>query len=191
MEKQLNEMTHEELWQLFPIILTDHNPEWASRYKEEEMILHSVVGKEHIKRISHIGSTAVPGLIAKPTIDILMEVKQSTPDKYIIDSMINAGYIYSAQPRNPAPHMMFMKGYTPEGFKGQAFHVHVRYPGDYDEIRFRDYLLSHPDAAKEYGELKVSLKEKYEHDRDGYTFAKTGFIRRIVELARNSQADSF
>ena len=100
--------------------------------------------------------------------------------------METIGYIYSPQPTNPAPHMMFMKGYTPEGFKGQAFHVHVRYSGDWDELYFRDYLIAHPDVADKYGKLKVELQKKFEHDRDGYTFAKTGFIKKFTALARKA-----
>ena len=80
--------------------------------------------------------------------------------------------------------MMFMKGYTPQGFKGQVFHVHVRYNGDWDELYFRDYLLAYPEIADEYGKLKLELKKGYEHDRDGYTHAKTDFIKRITRLAR-------
>jgi len=80
--------------------------------------------------------------------------------------------------------MMFMKGYTPQGFKGQAFHIHIRYRGDWDELYFRDYLLTHPEIAVEYGELKSELQKKYEHDRDAYTDAKTDFIKRITKLAR-------
>jgi len=79
---------------------------------------------------------------------------------------------------------MFMKGYTPQGFEGQAFHVHVRYSGDWDELYFRDYLLANPDIAAEYGKLKLELQKKYKHDRDAYTSAKTDFIKRITRLAR-------
>jgi GrpB-like predicted nucleotidyltransferase (UPF0157 family) len=82
-----------------------------------------------------------------------------------------AGFIYNRQPGNPPPHMMFMKGYTPEGFKGQAFHVHVRYGGDWNELYFRDYLEEHPDVAAKYEALKMQLKGKYEFDRDAYTAA--------------------
>lgn len=126
----------------------------------------------------------MPGLTAKPTIDILFEIKQGTDLHGLSANLQNSGYLYSAQPNNPAPHMMFMKGYTPQGFRGQAFHVHVRYPGDWDELYFRDYLVAHPEIAAEYGKLKLSLKEAYEHDRDGYTLAKTEFIRRVTKLAR-------
>ena len=74
--------------------------------------------------------------------------------------------------------------YTSQGFKGQVFHVHVRYSGDWDELYLRDYLLAHPEIADEYGQLKLELMKKYEHDRDGYTYAKTDFIKRITKLAR-------
>ncbi len=77
-KKDLNEMSNEELWQLFPIILSPHNPEWPGRYKTEKELLIKTIGAENIVRINHIGSTAVPGLTAKPTIDILLEIQQKT-----------------------------------------------------------------------------------------------------------------
>ena len=94
------------------------------------------------------------------------------------------GYICSPQPHKPKPHLMFLKGYTTKGFLPPVFHVHIRYPGKWDEIYFRDYLLKHPEIAKEYGSLKLKLKEEFEHDRDGYTNAKTEFIQRITQFAK-------
>ncbi|GEM_PF-148486 len=185
-QKDLHEMNNEELWQLFPIILTEHNQEWKTIYEKEKELLIKTIGRENIVHIHHIGSTAVDGLLAKPTIDILIEIKKETPLKALISSMKKAGYIYTPQPNNPAPHMMYMKGYTPEGFKGQAFHVHVRYPGDWNELYFRNYLIDNPQIAQEYGQLKLGLKDKYKHNRDGYTQAKTDFIQRITQLARDN-----
>ena len=184
MNNALNKMTNEELWELFPIILSEHNPIWLKGYLKEKTVLGQAVGIQNIIRMNHVGSTAIPNLVAKPTIDILLEIKDNTDIERLISNMQSVGYIYSEQPNNPAPHMMFMKGYTPQGFKGQAFHVHVRYSGDWDELYFRDYLLAHPEIADEYGKLKLELKKKYEHDRDGYTYAKTDFIKRITKLAR-------
>lgn len=147
-------------------------------------MIEKSIDTDNIARISHYGSTAIPGLPAKPTIDVLLEIKDDTDSEKLISAMQGAGYIYSPQPDNPAPHMMFMKGYTPEGFKGQAYHVHVRYSGDWDELYFRDYLISHPDAADEYGKLKLELKSRFEFDRDAYTNAKTDFIKKVTRLAR-------
>jgi GrpB-like predicted nucleotidyltransferase (UPF0157 family) len=75
------------------------------------------------------------------------------------------------------------KGYTPQGFAERVYHLHVRREGDWDELRFRDYLVSHPDAAAEYAALKRRLLAKHEHDRDAYTAAKTDFVRSCVAKA--------
>jgi len=184
MNKSLDEMTDAERAQLFPVILSEYKPVWARNYLKERTVLERAIGSHNIVRISHIGATAVPGTIAKPTIDVLVEIKDDTDTAGLISEMQLAGYRYLEQPDNPPPHMMFIKGYTPQGFRGQAFHVHVRYGGDWDELYFRDYLLTHPETVAEYGRLKLELKEKYEHDRDAYTDAKTGFIKRITALAR-------
>lgn len=191
MAKSLADMTNEELWRLFPIILSQPNPAWKDRYSAEKAVIETKVGAANIIRISHIGSTAVPNLLAKPTIDILLEIKKTTDLGQLTAALQGIGYIYSPQPDNPPPHMMFLKGYTPEGFRGQAYHLHVRYSGDWDELYFRDYLISHSDTAKRYAELKLGLKEKYQFDRDGYTAAKTDFIREITKLARKEMPDKY
>jgi GrpB-like predicted nucleotidyltransferase (UPF0157 family) len=183
MNRDLKGMTNEELWHLFPVILSEHQPEWKAAYLKEEAALEQAIGAGSVFRISHIGSTAIPNLIAKPTIDILVEINNTDLERLVV-SMQSIGYICSEQPGNPAPHLMFLKGYTPQGFQGQAFHVHVRYRGDWDEIYFRDYLLANPEVAAEYGKLKLGLHKTYEHDRDAYTAAKTEFITRINRLAR-------
>jgi GrpB-like predicted nucleotidyltransferase (UPF0157 family) len=184
MSKTLDEMTDEERWQLFPINLSEHNPLWKRNYLKEKTLLKRAVGSRDIVRINHIGSTAVPGLIAKPTIDVLIEIKEGVDTAKLVSKMQRAGYRYIGHPENPPPHMMFVKGYTEEGFRGQVVHIHVRYIGDWDELYFRDYLLTHPETTAEYGRLKLELKQKYEHNRDAYTDAKTEFIKRICKLAR-------
>lgn len=188
MTKSLSEMSNEELWQLFPIKLEEHRGEWLRWYEEERATLTGLIGSENIKRISHIGSTSVPGLIAKPTIDILLEITPACSTEKLIETLEQSGYIYSSQPVKPPPHMMFMKGYTPEGFAERVFHIHVRYRGDWDELAFCEYLRSHPDAAAQYGELKKQLRHEYEHDRDAYTEAKTEFVSRINKLARKEHS---
>jgi GrpB-like predicted nucleotidyltransferase (UPF0157 family) len=184
MNKSLGEMTDVERLQLFPVILSEYNPIWKKNYLKEKVIVNQAIGSHNIIKINHIGSTAVPGLIAKPTIDILVEIKDDTDTARLISNMQKRKYIYLEQPKNPPPHMMFIKGYTPEGFKGQSFHVHVRHHGDWDEFYFRDYLINHPEIADEYGRLKLSLKQKYEYDRNTYTDAKNDYIKRITRLAR-------
>lgn len=182
--KPLNEMSNAELWELFPIILKPHNPEYAQWYSQEAAAIYDRVGADNIYRINHIGSTAVKGLAAKPTVDILMEINKGADLCLLKRSLEKMGYIYSAQPDKPAPGMMFMKGYTHKGFEKKVFHLHVRYPGDWNELYFRDYLRFDRDAAGEYQLLKERLQKRFEHDRDGYTQAKTDFISAKTAAAR-------
>ena len=77
------------------------------------------------------------------------------------------------------------KGYTEQGFAEKVFHLHIRIAGDNNELYFRDYLKEHKKIAKEYEILKLSLWEEFEHDRDGYTEAKTDFIKKYTNLAKS------
>ena len=190
MSKSLDDMTYDELARMFPVIISDYKPVWARRYLKEKAVLEQAIGSNNIVRISHIGSTAIPGLTGKPTIDILVEINDDCDTTGLVFSMQSAGYRYLEQPEKPPPYMMFIKGYTPQGFKGQVFHVHIRYSGDWDELYFRDYLLVHPETAGEYGRLKLELKKKYEYDREAYTEAKTNFIRRVNSLARQEAREN-
>ena len=78
------------------------------------------------------------------------------------------------------------KGYTESGYAEKVFHLHLRLEGDTDEILFRDYLNSHPDVAKEYEQLKLKLWKEYEHNRDAYTEAKTNFVKKYTNLAKQA-----
>lgn len=173
-------MTLKELWELFPVVLSPHNPSWAS-WAEEEISALSALLVNIDKKISHIGSTAIPGIMAKPTIDILVEIPADTDRDAIRRIMESAGYICMAVSEK---RMSFNKGYTPEGYAERVFHIHFHATGDNDEIYFRDYLISHPDVAKEYELLKLSLLPRLKHDRDAYTEAKTNFIKSINALCK-------
>jgi len=179
MGKKLSEMTLEELWQLFPIYLTEHQLCWQERYSEEEYLLKNTFSST--ERISHIGSTAISSIWAKPIIDILVEIPEG---RNLLDYkalIINSGYICMSQSEN---RLSFNKGYTENGFAERVFHLHLRYVGDNDELYFRDYLIGYPEVAKEYEELKLRLWKKYEHNRDAYTNAKTEFVKGYTENAK-------
>lgn len=180
MRQDFTDVTAGDIARLFPVILETHNPEWIDYYRSEKEFLKSVFG-DLILRISHIGSSSVPGLIAKPTVDILLELVQGTDLSEITERMRDEGYIANTPPNDL---IMYLKGYTPRGFDGQCIHIHVRNIGDWDELYFKDYLVLHPDVARKYGELKCKLKEQYPNDRDGYTEAKGEFIKRYVKYAR-------
>lgn len=181
MSKKLSDMSLEELWQLFPIILTEPDPHWATWYAEEEALLKKCLSPAIPACINHIGSTAVPGIWAKPIVDILVEVAPDCTLSEMIPLLTSAGYgCMSETPQR----ISFQKGYTETGFAERVFHLHLRKKGDHDELYFRDYLNSHPSVAKEYEQLKLSLWKPYEHDRDGYTQQKSDFVRRYTEEAR-------
>ena len=184
MAKDLNKMTTDELGQLFPIFIVDYNPDWPRLALIESRNIVKAVGKDVVTRIEHIGSTAIPGLCAKPTIDFLLEIFEFTNCDLLIKQLHKIGYHFIPKPENPKPHMMFAKGYSESGINGQTFHIHLRYPGDWDEIVFRDYLRSNYDAALNYSDLKRVLADNYVNDREKYTDNKTDFINRVIRLAR-------
>ena len=171
---------------LFPIILSEHNPKWIDYYNEEKDLLEKQFGS-HLVRINHIGSTAVEGLLAKPTVDILLEVDSASSPDAIRQTAEQCEYTVMAESITPEYRLDLCKGYTPDGFADKVFHLHIRHPGDWDEIVFRDYLRRNPRKAEEYGKLKMDLQKRFKHNRDAYTEAKGEFIRACVKEARNQK----
>lgn len=179
--KKLSEMTLEELWQLFPIVLTPHQAGWEAQYAREEARIRAFLPMEHVTRISHVGSTAINGIWAKPIVDILMEVSSETDFQAIKQKLTQNGYICMSESET---RLSFNRGYTPSGFAQEVFHLHLRRTGDCDELYFRDDLNENPDAAKAYERLKLALWKRFEHDRDAYTQAKSAFVAERTHLAK-------
>jgi len=183
MKKQLSEMTNEELWELFPIILKEHNPQYKIWYENEKQSLLKKIKSGDIARINHIGSSAVENLLSKPTIDILLEIDGCCHVKQLTADLKSIGWGLMKRDDDPMS-LTFVKGYTPDGFSERVFHLHVKYLGDWNELYFRDYLIAHQNVAFEYSELKRSLQKEYEHDRDGYTYAKSDFVIMYSHAAK-------
>ncbi len=139
-------MTLEELWALFPINLTEHNTEWKKQYEEMATFLEEKLSYCHIIRISHIGSTAVNDIWAKPIIDILVEIAPDENITAVAKIITNNGFIKMSESEN---RVSFNYGYTENGFAKKVYHLHLRYAGDNDELYFRDYLNDNPGIAKE------------------------------------------
>ena len=175
MEHNLKNMSLEELWRLFPITLVPHRKEWNEWADEEIMALSGLMAEFH-PEITHIGSTAIEGIMAKPIIDLLAEVEVEADYTGILTLLEANGYICMASGYN---RMSFNKGYTPHGYAARVFHIHLRRRGDNAEIGFRNYLNCHADVAREYEALKLSLLPRFRNDRDGYTRAKSEFVERI------------
>lgn len=179
MGKPLNEMTLEELWQLFPICLTEYKPHWAQWYTLEKAALEKALPKG--VTLNHIGSTSVDGIWAKPIIDILAQIPAGQGFDGAGAALKQCGYILMSREPN---RLSFKKGYTENGFAQKVFHLHLRIEGDNDELYFRDYLIAHSDVAKAYEKLKLGLWKRFEHNREAYTNAKTDFIAMHTKLAK-------
>jgi GrpB-like predicted nucleotidyltransferase (UPF0157 family) len=130
--------------------------------------------------IHHVGSTSVPGLDAKPIIDILVGVEGLDESRPCFGRIAGLGYLYA--PYRATEMHWFCK---PDPSR-RTHHLHL-VPTDSrrfrDELAFRDYLRSHRDVAREYGDLKSRLAKQFEHDRERYTAAKADFIGAVLELA--------
>ena len=179
--KKLKDLTLEELWELFPIVLVPYFSCWKE-WADDEIKQLQIILNGFCPIINHIGSTAISTIQAKPIIDILVEVSTRLDWNKLRDVMESSGYICMSVSET---RMSFNKGYTPSGYADKVFHIHIHPIGDNDEIFFRDFLVDHPDTAKEYEALKLSLLPKFKHNRDGYTEAKTEFIERIVSKRKN------
>ncbi len=181
-------MTKEEIGLLFPIEILPSDEKWLELFENEKILLAETLSNKVALRIEHFGSTAIPGLAAKPTIDILMEIDSTEKQKaFMIEKMKTIRYDFIWRTDTPPPYMMFAKGYRADGKKEQTYHIHAA-PKDHplwDRLYFRDYLKQNHEVAKEYEQLKIKLATKHKYDREDYTNAKTEFVTRITELAKN------
>jgi len=191
------ETEKERLARLYPIVLSEYNPEWPQWFSEEKAELERLIDEDIIFKISHFGSTSVPNLLAKPTIDILLEINEGADIDRLIAALDTSDYIYLHEEsaptiKTPPLHLRFVKGYLADGFAERVYHIHVvRSGGWLERLLFRDYLIAHPEIAAEYGELKCRLFKDFEYDRDGYTEAKGEFVRSVTAKAMSISMEEF
>ena len=201
MKKRVSELSNEEFQKTFPIILEKHNPNYSDWYETEKQNILSVVKKEDIARINHIGSSAVDGLIAKPTVDILLEVDGCCSLTKLLDDLKTIGFGEEISTRREDPlRLLLGKGFSTDGYSEKVYLLHVRYLGNWDELYFRDFLLEHPETAAEYGKLKQQILSDIENgviDRmpdgapNGYSQAKLKFVQDISRIAKQEYHDRY
>lgn len=140
------------------IALVPADPTWAAEFAVEATAIQTALGSAAVP-IEHIGSTAVPGLVAKPIIDILLIAPAEWPRSTAINALQQLGYVYWAD--NPDPtHMFFIKGMPPFSAR-RTHHVHAHSAAEAKRLLcFRDYLRAYPDAAVAYAQLKAQLAAK-------------------------------
>jgi len=170
------------------VALVPYDPKWPRLFQEEKEHLLACLPREIIGQIEHFGSTAVPGLAAKPIIDILVEVKSLEETRLRIVPILEAqGYDYFWRPTwgddTPPFYAWFIKRDS-EGRRTHHIHMVESHFGHWDRLLFRDYLTKHPEAAGEYQRLKMRLAARYSQDRAAYTRGKTDFILKAMEQAK-------
>ena len=160
----------------------------AKMFEDEAAFLRRKLPQNIIKRIEHFGSTAVPGLSAKPIIDILVEVSSLEETKVqIVPILESEGYEYFWRPAfgddDPPYYAWFIKRNS-EGKRAHHIHMVEADSELWDRIYFRDYLRQFPAEAKRYDELKRKLSEQHSNDRVKYTEEKSGFIMSVTKKAK-------
>jgi len=188
MGKEPSDMTLEELWELFPIFLVEHDDKWLGQYEEIEGRLAELLCGCAVWRISHIGSTAVDGIWAKDIVDVMVELPGQPDLDRAAETLGRSGFTVMS---DEGKRVSLNLGYTKDGFAEKVYHVHLRLAGDNDELYFRDYLNAYPQVAREYEALKLRLWREFEHDRDAYTEAKSEFIKAVTARARQEYAGRY
>lgn len=162
-----------------PITLEAYDPSWLSKFEAERRLLRATLGGR-VRDIEHVGSTAVPGLSAKPIIDIMVGVDDLEAAVPCIDRLAGIDYCY-------APYRAeVMHWFCKPSPSRRTHHLYLIECGSAEwraRLAFRDVLRAHPETAAEYADLKRRLAETYRHDREGYTDGKSAFVRRVLGAA--------
>ena len=164
-----------------PIVLVPYDPSWPEGFRRHALALRRLLGSTAL-RIDHVGSTAVPGLVAKPVIDIQVSVARLEPVEAYREPLERAGWRFRAD--NPDRS----KRYFREPATEARTHLHVRPLGSLDEqltLLFRDFLRSHPEAGREYAREKERLATLYRNDRERYVDGKEPKVWEILRAAHD------
>ena len=162
------------------VIVVAHDPAWAGEFREESSRIAAIFGQELLS-IHHIGSTAIPGMSAKPIVDIMLVVRDILKVEASNADMIQLGYTPMGE-YGIAGRRFFFKG-----DKVRTHQVHSYQPDNPEVNRhldFRDYLIAHVDEARQYAQLKASLAEQHRYDIEAYTQGKAAFIQGVLAAAQ-------
>ena len=165
-----------------PVVLEPYDPAWPQRYEEERRRIAAALGEMVeggvLDGLEHIGSTSVPGLRAKPCIDIMARVHPLPLPQDKVDALVALGYEYLGEHGFPGRHY-FRRG-------PHDVHLHVvGFESDYwaRHRLFRDYLRAHPEAARRYQALKLELAARFREDRAAYTEGKSELVEQLEREA--------
>ena len=170
------------------VSVVPYDPAWPQMFEEEKRHLLDCFPQDMLRRIEHFGSTAIPGLAAKPIVDVLVEVGSLEEAKARIAPVLEAqGYDYFWRATHGEDGPPFYAWFIKRNSAGvRTHHIHM-VENDFehwDRLLFRDYLIDHPKTAKEYEALKLALARDYPNDRVAYTQGKTEFVVRVTQVAK-------
>ncbi len=164
-----------------PIEIVEYDSTWPEKFALEKRAIIHTLGFIPGLKVEHFGSTSVPGLAAKPILDIIVGVSHKKDWPKLIKPLEMAGYVYWEE--NPkTDEMFFVKGMPPFG-KKRTHHVHIYelYEERWNrELSFRDYLIAHPNEAKNYESIKKNLATRFQYDREAYTKWKKPYIETVM-----------
>jgi len=162
--------------------LVAHHPKWAEYFSKEKQLLFKMLG-EKVLDIRHIGSTSIPGIPAKPILDILAAVKMLADVEVFTQDLDKIGYQDKGDGGVPG-RRYFVKGTDAK----RTHHLNFCEMNSFfwrGHLAFRDYLEQHPEIAREYSALKRGLADRFPNDRGAYTAGKEEFVRSILDRAKN------
>lgn len=161
--------------------LSEYNPDWGKFFLSEKVELEKVLGKS-VLGIEHVGSTAIPGIKAKPILDLMVAVHSLDNWSEYTGLFQKLGYEFRRDMRDPQEHILFVKG--PEENRTHYLKLTTLDSNFWKEhIVFRDFIIGHQEYAREYERLKETLLDEHACEREPYTAGKAGFIEKMLRLA--------
>ncbi len=184
-EQKIDDDRKRQLGELYPIELFENKDCYLDRFNKEKDYILNLLGEFAPLKVEHIGSTAIKSIKTKPTVDMIIELKEGMTENVLKEILEPLGYIFMIE---QTKHIMFVKGYLETGLAEESYHLHFASLDNsyiWDRVYFRDYLNEFTEVAIEYEELKLGLEKLNKWDREGYTDGKAKFVKRITEKAKD------
>ncbi len=171
-------------------VVVAYDPHWPVLFEEERARIASAVG-HIVAGVHHVGSTSIPGMAAKPILDMAVLLREFEDGERCIEPLENIGYIHRGLWDGIPGDRFFLKGHPPQEHRSDSedIRTHILHmytldsPIVQNHFAFRDYLVAHPELAAEYAQLKFTLADRNPDDRAAYSEGKRSFIREVLAKA--------
>lgn len=170
------------------LAVVSYDPEWPAIFERERAEIAACIG-QHILRIEHAGSTSIPGMAGKPTVDILVGVRDWDEARVTFGPLADIGWEFRGERGMPRRH--FFRRLNAQGRRTHQLHMLEVTNSQWEAmLLFRDYVRGHPDAAAEYQRLKLDLARRFPNRRGEYTAGKQAFVMEVLAQARRARDDT-